>query len=212
MAMLIYANDWKGKFPDVGNYDHSFDGSGNTFADYEVQRMHPAARDLLVEQYGMTRKVFYCPSNFEMNTDDNWQQTANHNFAFVGYMILGGRSGLAKTLPKIQAAGIYKGWEEIVDKDEQLFADRQGQHVHYPVLVADMTRGYNNQLSPSNHVSGPDSTGYLPQGDGGANVGYVDGHAEWHSQNTMGQVVSPPQVTQPGRRQFYFNGNIRIYF
>jgi prepilin-type processing-associated H-X9-DG protein len=148
-----------------------------------------------------------------MNTDFNWIRPDKNDFGFVGYMILGGRTGLCKKLPQIQKDGVYKGWEEIVDTDEQLFADKQGQHVHYPVLVTDVTRSYNNQLNPSNHISGPDPTGYLPQGEGGSNVGYIDGHAEWHKQNSMGQIVSPPQVTQPGRRQFYISsGTIRIYF
>jgi prepilin-type processing-associated H-X9-DG protein len=35
----------------------------------------------------------------------------------------------------------------------------------------------------------------MPRGFGGANVGYVDGHVDWHVQTTMGQTH--PGVPQP---------------
>src|SRR5881392_2732747 len=62
-ALIMAANENKGRLMDVGNRNGQWDDSGNTYKNDEVQVIHPAARDTLVEKYGMTRKVFFCPSN-----------------------------------------------------------------------------------------------------------------------------------------------------
>jgi prepilin-type processing-associated H-X9-DG protein len=47
----------------------------------------------------------------------------------------------------------------------------------------------------------------MPQGKGGANVGYIDGHVEWRAQNDLGQTDS----AYKGKRQMYL-GSSRYYF
>ena len=208
MAMIMYAGDNKGAFPDVGNFNHQWDNSGNTSVNQEVQVIHPAARDMFIETYGMVRKLFYCPSNQEMNTDANWDRTDLNHFAFAGYMFIAGRKGLCES--KTNLSSVYQGFEEVLDPGEQLFVARQGQHAFYPVLVTDTTRSFQNVLNPSNHMNGDDSTGYCPNssdGTQGSNVGYVDGHVDWKKQSDIGQTLTPR------RRLFYFAPNTcRYYF
>src|SRR3954463_8919851 len=48
-AMIMCAGDNKGKFMDVGNGNGQFDDSGNTTHSNEVQIIHPAAKDALIE-------------------------------------------------------------------------------------------------------------------------------------------------------------------
>jgi len=205
-ALIMAANENKGKLMDVGNVNGQWDDSGNTFKNDEVQVIHPAARDALIQRYGMTRKIFFCPSNMDMDTDYNWSRPDKQGFGFVGYVMYGGRTNLGKLKDDPALTNVYKGFDE-APSDMQLFPTKVGQRSFYPVLVADIVRSYQNVLAPSNHVVGSDPTGYMPTGKGGANVGFIDGHVEWRAQNDLGQT----QGTNKGRRQMYL-GSSRYYF
>lgn len=217
-ALIMLANENKGKLPDVGNCDHRFDtevdppnlaptsvGEAKGLGS-EVQVMHPGARDVLVNRIGIPRKMFFCPSNGEMDTDFNWQRTDKKDYAFVGYVFYAGRQYLSKTYAEIKADGVYQGFEEAATAPDKVFPMKLGQTSFYPVLVADIVRSYNNELAPSNHIVGTDPTGFMPKGKGGANVGYIDGHVDWRAQDEIGQ--KQPNL---GRRQMYLGGS-RYYF
>ena len=222
-ALIMIANDNKGRLMDVGNIDHKLDqetqpvnltpASASEEIDpaSEVQVIHPGARDMLVNKYAIPRKMFFCPSNLDMDTDFNWERTDKHNYAFTGYMFLAGRTNLAKTYPQIKADNIYGSggnvFEEAQGYGGLMFPLKLGQMAQYKVLVADTTRSYNNELNPSNHCSGQDPTGFMPRGKGGANIGYIDGHVDWKSQNDMGQI----DPNYKGKRQMY-RGTSRYYF
>ena len=218
-TMIMYAQNNKGWFPDVGNADGTWDHSGNTTKKWvELQQMHPAARDMFVE-YGLPRQMFFCPSQPETESPTGsgvalgpvWQYPAQQNFAFTGYMILGGRQILAKDVAFAKSKGAHTGWEEVIaglQPGQSIIPTKLGRKAFYQVLVADLTRSKGNDLAPSNHVVGKDPTGYMPPGKGGANVGFIDGHVEWKGQQDLGQRATP---TQPaGRRQF--SSDIRFYF
>jgi prepilin-type processing-associated H-X9-DG protein/prepilin-type N-terminal cleavage/methylation domain-containing protein len=216
-SMIMIANENKGKFLDVGNVDHRLDNEvtpPNTVTSSEVQVIHPGARDMLVK-FGVPRQMFFCPSNPDMDTDFNWQRTDKNNYAFVGYMFLGGRTNLAKTWAQVKKDAIYgsPAFDECATYDGILFPLKQGQKAFYQVLVADTTRSYQNEMNPSNHVIGKDdgsmsqAAGFIPRGKGGANVGYIDGHVEWKAQEAMGQTTDPYR----GKRQMYLGGS-RYYF
>ena len=210
-ALIMAANENKGRLMDVGNSDGLMTKQvdpANPAQHKELQKMHQGARDVLIAKYGMTREIFYCPSNTEMNIDFNWQRTSENNVAVVGYMMLAGRTPLADK--KSIVDDTYLGLEE-VPEGPLVVPAKLGQKAFYEVLVADLTRSYGNDFGApddngarSNHIStsANDSTGFMPKGKGGANVGYIDGHVEWHSQNDMGQT-SPDSR---GKRQFYFVG------
>lgn len=204
-ALLMYADENKGRMMDVGNHNHQWDRSGNTSVSNGVQTMHPEARDVLVEQYKLNHQMFFCPSNMDMDDGNNWSRSDLNKFAFTGYMFIGGRTELEQ--PK-SAIAEYAGFEEVPDGIQIAMGPKlTSPKAFYDVLVCDTSRSYQNQLAPSNHLHGDDSTGYLPRGTGGANIGYVDGHVEWKVQNSLGQNYTN------GRRNFYHKGdNVRYYF
>jgi len=232
-AMIMFANENKGRYMDVGNANHTLDNECDPPNPYprtvaeekgeasHVQTMHTGARDLFNKKYGIPRAMFFCPSNPEMNTDENWTRVNNNNYAFVGYMFLSGRTylgrpwGNSSTPNTIAKDGLFKGFEEATKQDLILFPLKTGQKSFYKVLVADTTRAYDSDLNPSNHVVGKDDgswgapAGYMPNGKGGANVGFIDGHVEWKQQRELGQQENPAfGTTQSGRRNMYIgSGN-----
>ena len=217
--MIMVANEHRGKFMDVGNSDHSLDKEvdpPNTTAKQELQVIHQAARDILLK-YGMTRDAFYCPSNLDVNTDYNWSRPDENNFAVVGYMFFAGRTPLAADKNTVIANG-FKGLEEVPADNTMVLPAKVGQRSFYQVLVTDLTRTYGNSFGApdakntrSNHITAEasDSTGFMPTGKGGANVGYIDGHVEWRSQNDLGQTGTGNEH----RRQMYLQtGNVNRYY
>jgi prepilin-type N-terminal cleavage/methylation domain-containing protein/prepilin-type processing-associated H-X9-DG protein len=202
-ALIMIAQDNKGQFPDLVNSDGQYDstGYGTQRYPYEIQVMHPYVRDVVMPRYGMSRKMFYCPSNPEMNVDVNWIKPDKSNFAFVGYMILAGQTRLGVTRSEFAASGGSKGGFEEVPADQRLFALRQGQKAFYQVLAADTTRTWQNNLNPSSHVRGITSDGLMPRGRGGANVGYIDGHVDWRPQDLLGQSADAHRR----KRQYWYN-------
>ena len=143
-----------------------------------------------------------------MNVDSNWVKTDKNNYAFVGYMILAGHTKLGVTKQEFLAKSGGGGFEEVPATSDRLFALKQGQKAFYQVLVADTTRTWKNDLNPSNHVRGTTSTGLMPKGRGGANVGYIDGHAEWRAQDLLGQKATG----QERKRQFWATGDLRFWW
>jgi prepilin-type N-terminal cleavage/methylation domain-containing protein/prepilin-type processing-associated H-X9-DG protein len=220
-ALIMAANENKGRLMDVGNTDGRLTNEvdpPNPMQKLELQTMHEGARELLVKRYGMTREIFFCPSNLDQNTDYNWKRTSEGNVAVVGYMMIGGRTGLAEVKKKVNPA--YKGFEEVPD-DKMVVPAKVGQKAFYEVLVADMTRSYTDNFGApddkqarSNHIMGDitdKGTGIMPSGKGGGNVGYIDGHVDWNDQGSMGQRMAG----QERKRQFYFNaggGTTRYYW
>ncbi|HSU66134.1 MAG TPA: prepilin-type N-terminal cleavage/methylation domain-containing protein [Tepidisphaeraceae bacterium] len=217
MALLMAAQDNHQVFLDLGNY-HANGGAGpwdsSGVKDYysEVQLIHPAARDYLVREYQMPRAVWFCPSLYDQNSDYNWSRPDYNGALFAGYMTFAGRTQLCRTAPQILASGEYGGLEEVTNPAINVFPRKAGQKAFYDVLVADMTRSYQNNLFESNHVVGTDATGYISTlGNGGANVGYGDGHVEWKPQSSIGQA--PTATTPSGRREFYRKADtVRYYF
>ena len=222
-AQLMFANDNKGRIMDVGNNDGKLTDEvtpSNPRQIKELQTMHQGARDILTNRYGMPRDAFYCPSNPEVNTDFNWQRTTEGNVCVAGYMIIGGRVLLSGSVKQAEAAG-FGGFEEVKvhgAQDQPIIPSRVGQKAFYSVLVTDLTRSYQNSFGApgsstarSNHIDATagDSTGYMPRGKGGSNVGFLDGHVEWRQQNELGQRSHAGQA--PGRRQFY-QGQNRWYW
>ena len=240
-ALIMYASENRGFFFEPGNgKSHRqltvpsvpqagpWDNSGELHRRYDVQTIHPAPRDMLINEYKLTPEIFFCPSNrpenptlpgvgeMTLNRIDipNPPATPAGGFAFAGYMIFAGRAALVGT--KAQAIGTpafggYNGFEEVPDGKPVVPSKLGQKDVYYPVLVSDTTRSYQNNLSPSNHVIGNDSTGYIPNGKGGSNTGFIDGHVEWKAQKDLGQRRGG-STTDAGRRHFYLGGPTRYYF
>jgi prepilin-type N-terminal cleavage/methylation domain-containing protein/prepilin-type processing-associated H-X9-DG protein len=239
-ALMMYASENRGYFFEPGNgKSHKqltnaslpqagpWDNSGELFRRYDVQTIHPAPRDMLIREYKLAGEIFFCPSNrpedpftpgvgnqltLYRNDIPNPPATAAGGFAFAGYMIFAGRAALVGTKAQaVHPTFTYSGFEEVPD-DKKIVPSRLGQKdVMYPVLVSDTTRTFSNSLTPSNHVFGAETTGYIPNGKGGSNTGFLDGHVEWKSQKDLGQRAVPPS-TEAGRRQFAHSTSTRYYF
>jgi len=156
-ALIMFANENKGKLMDVGNADHMLDTECEPPNPYpatvaqeksiasEVQVLHTGARDLLNKKYGIPRQMFFCPSNVEMNTDFNWERTDKSRYAFVGYIFPAGRKYLARpygnssTPDTIAKDGIYSGFDEAQKQELPMVPLKVGQRAFYKVLVADTT-------------------------------------------------------------------------
>ena len=195
VAMIMYAQDNRGVFMDVGNESGQFNNVFNV-AYHSLTTIHIAARDQLSTIYKVPRAVFYCPSNSARDTDSNWSQGSPATSSVVSYVFLAGRASLARTKAQALATDpshptwTWYGLEE-VDNTNLVVPRRLGEQAFYSVLVEDTTRSYQNYLSNnsgSNHVrGGQDPTGVMPVGTGGTNVGFIDGHVEWNRQDSMGQ-------------------------
>ncbi|HSH96384.1 MAG TPA: prepilin-type N-terminal cleavage/methylation domain-containing protein, partial [Roseimicrobium sp.] len=64
-ALIMYANDNKGRLPDYGNKKGDFNRSGVTVTKDELQLVHPELRDMLKDVYGVPRQMFFCPTSPE---------------------------------------------------------------------------------------------------------------------------------------------------
>jgi prepilin-type N-terminal cleavage/methylation domain-containing protein/prepilin-type processing-associated H-X9-DG protein len=212
-SLIMAANANRGQFPDVGNANGQFDRTDvPTSTDNEKSSnpslYHPRARDLLA-RFGMSRTMYYCPSNREMDADTNWSwfSTSITNWTFGGYSVYAGRAAFSGDKDNARINYFYGGWEE-VPAGVNLFPSKMGRRSHYKVLAMDTHRSLDGvfikdaNFSGSNHIVGrddaPGRVGYMPKGKGGSNVGYIDGHVEWVPQDEMGQK----QTTNKGQRQF----------
>jgi prepilin-type N-terminal cleavage/methylation domain-containing protein len=211
-AMTTQAVDNKGVFMDAGNEtgqwtDPNMPGSERT--ENHSYWLNVAARDEMNKDYGLPREYFYCPSNQDWNTDDFWLGTfANPPITVTGYQYLAGRPSYAGP----QTTSIT-GFEE-VPAGERRFHLTLEDKAYYDVLVADLTRYWNNSfhrepLRASNHFDEAYAGGVttMPGGNAGTNNTYFDGHTEWVPQNEMGQQ-SPgfeglPQFTR-GSTKYWF--------
>jgi prepilin-type processing-associated H-X9-DG protein/prepilin-type N-terminal cleavage/methylation domain-containing protein len=219
-TLIMVANEQKGRLMDCGNADDKLTNEvdpPNALVNHDVQVIHPGAKAILTQKFGVPRKSFYCPSNLEMDTDFNWSRTDATllGYAFTGYSIIGGRVNLAKTKGEILAGTHYTGFGEASANEERfMFPAKLGQRAFYEVLVTDVTRSNADNLNPSNHALGSDANpkGIMPKGKGGANVGFLDGHVEWRNQNELGQQ-NPIDPADKGRCQFERKGGgVRWYF
>lgn len=194
---IMYAGDHKGVF---------IDASGPS--QYYPYHIDPNVMNLFQTNYQLQRLSFYCPSNLEWDTDANWFDSSGLNV--IGYVFLGGQAKLSQ--PKQTVLTYYSGFEE-VPAGSLVFPRKLDDYTaFYQVLVTDLTRSIGNNLTSgggSNHVVANDSnpTGYMPNGSGGANVGYMDGHVEWHPQSQMGQ--SRPYAEF--RQFYYYDPTLQIY-
>lgn len=220
MAQLMYANDNHGYFLDVGNGDGSFNNLNLTpnSAIASPFKIHKGAMQVLQQSYHLPDAVFFCPSNWEWKEINSANFPNANGYYHTGYFFFGGQTSLGGTLSDAfnPVTGGYsaQSLNEVPLQTPHVFPRRVGQRSYYGILVTDMTQsdasGLMSTNSGSNHIRGGlVSGGYLPRGNGGANVGYVDGHVEWHLQNQMGQTGpstdSYNTPFHPGFRQLYVN-------
>ena len=216
-GQFTQAIDHKQKLLDLGNYNNEWTNWTST-PDNKVTSLpyylHLGARDALTNDYGVPREYFYCPSNqVGWNVDGFWDGTSASagGFTVTGYFFLGGRYKLGF----LGASGIGGFNEVAAAGEDRPIHQTLEDNAFYDVIAADLTRSYNNSFARSdglkgaNHIEGEDPGGIMPGGNGGGNIGFIDGHVEWRSQNNMGQRSD--FAASPGQRQFFI-GSTRIYW
>lgn len=224
-SLIMAANANRGLIPDIGNVSGEFNRkdvptSPDNQKSSNPSLCHPRARDLLAK-FGVSRSMFYCPSNKEMDVQTNWSysDTTLSDWTFGGYSIFAGRKAFSGDKANASTNFNYGGWEE-VPAGVNLFPSKLGRRSFYQVLALDTHRTVSGvfikdaNFSGSNHVIGrddvPGRVGYMPKGKGGTNVGFLDGHVEWVPQNAMGQKLPATK----GYRQFgsIFSPKAYYYF
>jgi prepilin-type N-terminal cleavage/methylation domain-containing protein/prepilin-type processing-associated H-X9-DG protein len=211
-AMIMYANENKGWFVDLGNigapHKTAPDGTPITTQVAFAYQAHPTPLEMLARR-GAERNVFYCPSNWELNVDGAWDRykSVTNGASILGYNVFAGRPRTSfvkdSTAPRggWPFAG-YAGFEDVPDGMLTLPL-RLGKRTFYEVIAADFTRAQasgtgvgtfgavaaGGVVTTSNHIAaGENVPGYMPRGNkGGSNVGYIDGHVEWIPQDELGQ-------------------------
>ena len=193
-SMYTQAVDFKGRIPDWGNFNREW-GTGGVIQS-SPDRINSIAKEKIVTNYGLPRDYFYCPSNPEWNTDRNWEELSG--FATIGYQVFAARPKLvyfrqAPNLPPGVGTGGIGGLLE-VPRGEQAFHVSIEDFAFYDEVVSDLNYAFggvfnNDDGDRANHIeaSAPEGGTVMPEGNGGSNTGFVDGHVEWRTQDEMGQ-------------------------
>ena len=158
---------------------------------------------LMTEYYGVPREYFYCPSNdqYESAFGDPSVWTSGSSVS-TGYIM---PTGIAASINSGSRGsnGVVNGpnssWQDAQDANYNgyLIPEKLYDDAWYPALAADITMTWEldptrtntatGDIAPSmNHMQDPAPGGVLPDGDGGANVAFVDGHAEWKQRKDLG--------------------------
>ncbi len=183
--VILYANDNRGRYPDLHN-------STGIYGDNPLAYPYwysLAARDIMVQRYSHPRESFYCPANPDWNDDTFWSAAPIPPTPILssvwGYVYYGGT-------PWFSINGQINGaviWKDVATVQYPRFTMRLGDRPYYDVLWTDLTRsvaGMMNARGGSNHVIGVENPlGVIPRGNGGANIGYRDGHVEWKNQRAL---------------------------
>lgn len=149
-------------------------------------------RARIMKEMGLKRDFFYCPANVEWNKDSLWGDSTA-TASVWGYTYFGS----LQTITYPNPSGFL-----IVNEDNgapfplsaqsstRYYPSKAGEKAVYKVLWTDLTRTAGGGFYASygsNHVLGSYNSDFRadPNGRGGANVGYVDGHVEWVPQKAL---------------------------
>jgi prepilin-type N-terminal cleavage/methylation domain-containing protein/prepilin-type processing-associated H-X9-DG protein len=187
---LMYANENGGWLPDLHNAANTYNPVTNHTVCWPYYIVTDAATAMA--RYGMTRSLCYCPANWDWNNNQNW--SVGNYFRVLGYCYYGGSGALYDA--KGDASGAIYGptfpqgfSTPFASSAPPTYPLKLGQKFVNPIVWTDLTRSQNgafNAASGSNHVVGFESpTAYMPPGNGGWNIGYLDGHVEWIRQHIV---------------------------
>jgi prepilin-type N-terminal cleavage/methylation domain-containing protein len=162
-ALHLYAEEHRDLLPDCTTNNPRFYGS-----DWPWDVNTNLINDLASR--GMTRPLFYCPSNLQMNDDAHWN-FCDHNPApirVVGYVFL--VYGCIQVPPELWRRNILGDGTESAAQTELVIdavGSQQGNFMHIQGVNVDRT----------SHVYGSQPAG--------GNITFEDGHAEWRPFKVM---------------------------
>lgn len=178
--------------------------------------------DLMTDYYGMPREYFYCPSNdaYESVYGDPATWISGSSVS-IGYVM---PSGIAASInAAYDVGGPNSSWLDAQNSGYQgpVVAEHLYDDAWYPALSADITMTWELQpvraaaggaVPSMNHMDDDASApgGVLPNGDGGANVGFIDAHVEFKSRDELGTPAGGGTVyrfyggNSGGRKHYWF--------
>lgn len=127
-------------------------------------------RDMMQEDYGIHRDMFYCPSNDLWNSDELWEW--NGVDMVMGYFYFAGEPAYNFDPSLTRAAGDHL----------PIFAQKTEDDPFHKVIWADMTRKWNGSFGrgdPNYYYRGVNHWNQAGLGPSGSNQGFIDGHVEW---------------------------------
>lgn len=226
MAQQVYiqASDFNQRIPDWGNYYGQWGGSAEAASVADApDRISQVARDAIVDDYGVARDYFYCPSNSVWNQDANWDlptpaigyqsMVAKPKFVYARYS--SGQVPAQFGQAARSVAQWSQGFNE-VPVDTKTFHETLDDKAFYDEVASDLTYAFNGSFvdtakegSRANHLDALTANGeLLPNAPGGSNVGFIDGSVFWRKVNEMGQEDS----ANTGRRQINDSSFSRMYW
>lgn len=186
LASLLYA----------GDYNERFMHADRPFPAMAVRLF----RDMMVSNYGVPRRLFYCPSNPRRNRDDFWNFTDGTSALFAYVYYVG------------EPAWNQKNLHYRPVTNQQAFAMKSTDAPRYRIVWGDMNctysnswfyfwRGDPNPFSRANHVN------RLGNAPAGGNESYLDGHVEWVSGR---RFLREPRMGFGSDFLLYFYGGVEI--
>ena len=144
-------------------------------------------RNRMLSDLGDTRDLFYCPSNPAWNINTYW------NFPdglLTDTVSVWGYSYYPRPVQDVFVwANPPTASSPMKLSNQPWTASQLTDSPYYDVIWSDNCRSDNGQFGSAegaNHVFGNEPTpAVMPNGNGGTNVGYLDGHVEWIAQNSM---------------------------
>ena len=195
-ALLMYANDNKGKVPQhpsgaIWLWDIAFE-----------------TRDAMVKKGG-TRKTLYCPFYPEQDSDDLWDFSPGGNYAVIGYFYLGRRLdplNHSKATPALPAL-IGRGYVETLRPPRPPTGTAPALAALFPTkpaeveIVTDSVFKQNGKWSAMGGWKNIHVTPHMRRGQAdGGNILYLD----WH--------VTYRPIGEMKRRAAYGNPQIEFWF
>ena len=167
----------------------------------------------------LTREFFYSPGNPDWNTDANWQAQFNNEADFTKAVSTSfnfyARPRIAEIrLPSYAGGGF--GFEEVPSGERAIHGSLEDQ-AFYDEIASDLVRTFNGSFdsgktatnAASTFISGDVTTpNFMPDGSGGANIGFIDGHVSWRNQNDLGQSSAGNE----GRRHLGISNGTQYWF
>lgn len=167
IGLHLYAEEHHDLLPDCTTNNPAFYGS------YWPWDLHTnLVNDLLGR--GLTRPVFYCPSNPDMNDSDHWDswQDEPYPIRVVGYVFL--MNGCIQVPTELWRTNILGDGNRSASQTELVIdavGSQQGDFMHLQGVHVDR----------SSHVRGN-----LPSG---GNIAFEDGHSEWRNFKQMSPQI-----------------------
>lgn len=167
IGLHLYAEEHRDLLPDCTTNNPNFYGS-NWPWDLNTNLVN----DLLGR--GITRPVFYCPSNPDMNDSDHWDCWQNNPYPIrvVGYVFL--MNGCIQVPPELWRTNILGDGNRSAAQTELVIdavGSQQGDFMHIQGVNVDRT----------SHVHGNQPSG--------GNIAFEDGHSEWRGFQRMSPQI-----------------------